>query len=77
MLIHEWRMRSSMSPDEPDGFSRGKMKQTKPGRIENKCAACRGTGFAVVKQPAQPGRRIYPPRCAKCHGSGRIRKIAG
>jgi DnaJ-class molecular chaperone len=53
------------------------MKQTKPDRIESKCGACRGTGFAVVKQPAQPGRRIYPPRCAKCHGSGRIRKTVG
>jgi DnaJ-class molecular chaperone len=53
------------------------MKQTKRDTVESKCAACGGTGFAAVKQPAQPGRRIYPPRCAKCHGSGRIRKAAG
>jgi DnaJ-class molecular chaperone len=39
--------------------------------IENKCPACNGTGFlAVAKQPAQPGRRIYPPRCLRCEGKG-------
>ena len=49
------------------------MKQTKRDTVESKwCAACGGTGFAAVKQPMQPGRRIYPPRCAKCHGSWRI-----
>ena len=58
------------------GF-RSETEQTKQGSVESKCGACQGTGFATVKQPAQPGRRIYPPRCAKCHGSGRIRKIAG
>jgi DnaJ-class molecular chaperone len=51
------------------------MKRTKSDSIEHKCVACRGTGFAAIKQRAQPGRRIYPPRCAKCHGSGRIRKV--
>jgi len=25
-----------------------------------------------VKQPAEPGRKIYPPRCAECGGKGRI-----
>jgi DnaJ-class molecular chaperone len=53
------------------------MKHSKSGPVERKCVACRGTGFAAVKQPARPGRRIYPPRCAKCHGSGRIRKVVG
>jgi DnaJ-class molecular chaperone len=40
--------------------------------IEHKCPACKGTGFAAVEQPAEPGRRIYPPRCAQCDGKGRI-----
>jgi len=50
------------------------MKRTKIDWIENKCAACNGSGFSAVKQPAHPGRRIYPPRCLKCQGSGRTRK---
>jgi DnaJ-class molecular chaperone len=37
---------------------------------EHKCRACKGTGFPVVKQPAQPGRKIYPARCEKCDGKG-------
>lgn len=47
------------------------MKRTKMARTESKCAACNGSGFSAVKQPAQPGRRIYPPRCVKCDGSGK------
>ena len=39
---------------------------------ERKCEACNGTGFSEVKQPAEPGRKIYPPRCVKCGGKGRI-----
>jgi DnaJ-class molecular chaperone len=35
-----------------------------------KCPACKGTGFVAVKQPAQPGRKIYPPRCERCDGKG-------
>jgi hypothetical protein len=31
-----------------------------------------GTGFPVVGQPTQPGRRIYPPPCKLCSGKGRI-----
>jgi DnaJ-class molecular chaperone len=37
---------------------------------EFKCPACKGTGFPVVKQPAQPGRKIYPARCERCDGKG-------
>lgn len=39
---------------------------------ETKCPACDGTGFAKVKQPTQPGRRIYAPRCDACAGKGRV-----
>lgn len=39
-----------------------------------KCDACDGTGYPKVKQPAQPGRRIFPAPCKKCGGDGRIRK---
>jgi hypothetical protein len=38
---------------------------------ERICPACDGTGFKAVKQPAQPGRRIYPARCEACDGKGR------
>jgi hypothetical protein len=39
---------------------------------EHRCPACNGTGFPQVKQPAQPGRKIYPARCAMCDGKGRV-----
>ncbi|MBR0896844.1 hypothetical protein JQ616_17935 [Bradyrhizobium tropiciagri] len=41
---------------------------------EEKCEACNGTGFPVVKQPGEPGRKIYPEPCKKCGGKGRVRK---
>jgi DnaJ-class molecular chaperone len=37
---------------------------------EAKCPACKGTGFPAVKQPAEPGRKIYPARCERCDGKG-------
>jgi DnaJ-class molecular chaperone len=37
---------------------------------EHKCPACKGTGFGAVKQPMQPGRKIYPARCQRCRGKG-------
>jgi DnaJ-class molecular chaperone len=40
---------------------------------ELKCSACDGTGFPKVAQPAQPGRKIYPPACRWCLGKGRVR----
>jgi DnaJ-class molecular chaperone len=39
---------------------------------ERKCPACDGTGFRAIKQPTEPGRRIYPPRCKECAGKGRV-----
>jgi hypothetical protein len=51
------------------------MKKLKTDWSERKCFACNGTGFPAVKRLARPGRRIYPPPCAKCKGMGRI-KIA-
>jgi len=47
---------------------------TKP--TESKCPACDGTGYPVVKQPVQPGRKIYPAPCKKCGGKGRIKDAA-
>jgi hypothetical protein len=35
------------------------------------CPACDGTGFQKFKQPTQPGRKIYPPKCTECCGKGR------
>ncbi len=37
---------------------------------EMKCEACNGTGFPRIKQPSQPGRRIYPAPCKRCGGKG-------
>ena len=49
------------------------MKSIKSDVVEEICPACNGTGFLpVLRQPA-PGKRIYPPRCAKCDGKGKIR----
>jgi len=39
---------------------------------ERECPDCAGTGFQKVKQPEQPGRQIYPARCSRCGGKGRI-----
>jgi DnaJ-class molecular chaperone len=52
------------------------MKKLKNDGSEQKCSACNGTGFPAVKQPARPGRKIYPPPCQKCKGMGRIRIVA-
>jgi hypothetical protein len=34
--------------------------------------ACGGTGYPVVKQLVQPGRRIYPVKCMPCDGKGKV-----
>ena len=47
-------------------------KRLAPG--EELCSACGGTGVAKVRQQPKPGRRVYPPKCAKCGGRGRILK---
>jgi DnaJ-class molecular chaperone len=39
------------------------------------CPACAGTGLAKVKQAIKPGRRVYPPKCVKCDGKGRVTKL--
>jgi DnaJ-class molecular chaperone len=50
------------------------MKNLKPEALstEVKCPACDGTGIPTVAQPANPVRKIYPPRCKQCLGKGRI-----
>ena len=40
---------------------------------ETKCPACNGTGYPVVMQPVQPGRKIYPAPCKKCGGKANCR----
>ncbi len=47
-------------------------KRLAPG--EELCSACGGTGVAKVRQQPKPGRRVYPPKCGKCGGRGRILK---
>ena len=36
--------------------------------------ACDGTGFQKAKQPTQPGRKNYLPKCAECLGKGLVKK---
>jgi DnaJ-class molecular chaperone len=52
------------------------MKNLSPKPNEHKCPKCDGTGFPLVKQPGQPGRKIYPVRCENCGGKGRITEAA-
>ena len=47
-------------------------RDMKPKVREHTCPACEGTGFPTVRQPVQPGRRIYPVRCKSCDGKGKI-----
>jgi DnaJ-class molecular chaperone len=49
-----------------------RMRYMLPKVEERECPACKGAGFAAVKQPAEPGRRIYPPQCDRCGGKGRV-----
>jgi DnaJ-class molecular chaperone len=51
------------------------MKRLPEKLPEERCPACDGRGAPAVKQPAVPGRKIYPGPCKKCGGKGRIRKI--
>ena len=53
------------------------MKKLNPKEVntEIECPECKGTGFPKVRQPVQPGRKIFPPPCKQCFGKGRI-KIA-
>ena len=46
--------------------------KTEEALQEVKCPECEGTGFPKVKQPVQPGRRVYPAPCEKCAGKGRL-----
>jgi DnaJ-class molecular chaperone len=39
---------------------------------EHICEACNGTGFPAVKQPVQPGHKIYPVKCEARGGKGKI-----
>ena len=39
---------------------------------EVECPVCAGTGYPKVKQPVQPGRKIYPAPCGWCRGKGRL-----
>ena len=39
---------------------------------EHVCPACNGTGYPAVKQPVQPGRKIYPVKCKSCDGKGKV-----
>jgi DnaJ-class molecular chaperone len=48
---------------------------THPKIDERECPACKESGFEIVEQSAEPGRKIYPPRCERCDGKGRVAVI--
>lgn len=51
------------------------MKESKADWIEDKCPACNGTGFDTVVKPVRLGdKKISPPPCASCGGTGRKKK---
>jgi len=43
---------------------------------EHTCPLCKGTGFPQSMEPARPGRRIYPVKCASCQGKGKISEVS-
>jgi DnaJ-class molecular chaperone len=49
-----------------------KNSKNKAAVAEDDCPECNGSGFQAVVQPIQPGRKLYPPRCKKCLGKGRL-----
>jgi len=53
-------------------WSANYMKRDKEPVAEIRCPACSGTGFPEVKQPVEPGRKIYPAPCKECAGKGRV-----
>ena len=58
------------------GGTRPQMRTMAPKIEERTCSDCKGTGFPVVKQPKDAGRRIYPVKCVCCGGKGRITEVA-
>jgi len=61
-----WVVREAAKQRRPERF-----KMT-PKIKEHTCPACGGTGYPVVNQPVQPGRRIYPVKCVSCDGKGKV-----
>jgi DnaJ-class molecular chaperone len=49
------------------------MKKAREASTEVICQACDGTGFQKLKQPTEPGRRIYPATCKECLGKGKLK----
>jgi DnaJ-class molecular chaperone len=50
-----------------------KQQRANSEETEVRCDVCKGTGFQAVHKPTQPGHRIFPAKCAKCAGKGRLR----
>ena len=48
------------------------MKKPVVNPSERDCPECKGTGSTIANHPTRPGVRIYPARCEKCLGKGRI-----
>ena len=47
----------------------------RPKIKEHTCPLCNGTGFPKSKEPAHPGRKIYPVKCESCQGKGNISEM--
>jgi DnaJ-class molecular chaperone len=48
------------------------MKKPVINLAERECQECKGTGFAIVKQPTRPGVRIFQGQCKECLVKGRV-----
>jgi len=67
------RGRTAAHPAALVNFSRRPERINMTTKIKERlCEACMGTGYPVVMQPVQPGRKIYPVRCRACEGKGKI-----
>jgi DnaJ-class molecular chaperone len=52
------------------------MKKSREVLSEVICPGCNGAGVEKIKQPTEPGCKIYPATCKECLGKGRIGKPA-
>jgi DnaJ-class molecular chaperone len=50
-----------------------KQQRANSTETEVKCDVCKGTGLQSVHKAAQPGHRIFPAKCPKCAGKGRLK----
>lgn len=53
------------------------IKDSKGAWLDDACEACAGTGKVIRSTPKLPIKKINPPDCAECDGTGRKPKSKG